>query len=81
MLRITSRKDGIDPVVIALILGMVTVGEVAWAVNGMALPLRISLKCRLARAMLRRIDYIRAVDIVRLSSLYACTGYIMIDWW
>lgn len=41
--RITSRKDGIDPVVIALILGMVIVGEVAWAVKGMAAPDEIKL--------------------------------------
>lgn len=36
--RMTSRKEGIDPVVIALTLGMVIVGEVAWAVKGMAAP-------------------------------------------
>ena len=36
--RITSRKEGIDPVVIALTLGMVMVGEVAWAVKGTAAP-------------------------------------------
>lgn len=41
--KITSRKDGIDPVVIALILGMVMVGEVAWAVKGIADPLEIRL--------------------------------------
>jgi hypothetical protein len=28
-LRMTSRNDGVDPVVIALILGIVIVGEVA----------------------------------------------------
>lgn len=43
MFRITSRKDGIEPVVIALILGIVTVGEVAWAVKGIAEPPRINL--------------------------------------
>ena len=42
-LRMTSRKDGIDPVVIALTRGMVIVGDVAWAVNGMAAPNRIRL--------------------------------------
>lgn len=42
-LRITSRKEGIEPVVMALILGMVIVGDVACAVKGMAAPLRISL--------------------------------------
>ena len=42
-LRMTSRKEGIDPVVIALTRGMVIVGDVAWAVNGMAAPNRIRL--------------------------------------
>ena len=36
--KMTSRKEGMDPVVIALILGMVMVGEVACAVKGMAAP-------------------------------------------
>lgn len=43
MLRITSRNDGTDPVVIALSRGIVTVGELAWAVNGSAAPDRIKL--------------------------------------
>lgn len=42
-LRITSRKEGIEPVVIALILGIVMVGEVAWAVNGRAAPFEMRL--------------------------------------
>ena len=42
-LRMTSRKEGIDPVVIALTRGMVIVGDVAWAVNGIAAPDRIRL--------------------------------------
>lgn len=42
-LSMTSRKDGMEPVVIALTRGMVTVGEVAWAVNGNAAPFRIKL--------------------------------------
>ena len=41
-LSITSRKDGMEPVVIALIRGIVIVGGVAWAVNGMASPVRIN---------------------------------------
>tara|TARA_R110002060_G_scaffold30260_4_gene40655 strand:- start:444 stop:662 length:219 start_codon:yes stop_codon:yes gene_type:complete len=41
--RIKSRKDGVDPVVMALILGIVMVGEVAWAVKGMASPFCIKL--------------------------------------
>jgi hypothetical protein len=41
--RITSRKEGIEPVVIALILGIVMVGEVAWAVKGIAAPLDMRL--------------------------------------
>lgn len=39
----TSRKEGIDPVVIAFTRGMVMVGEVAWAVNGSAEPDRMRL--------------------------------------
>lgn len=42
-LRTTSRKDGIDPVVIAFSRGIVTVGEVACAVKGRAAPSRMSL--------------------------------------
>lgn len=42
-LSTTSRKDGIEPVVIALRRGIVTVGEVACAVKGRAAPSRISL--------------------------------------
>lgn len=42
-LRMRSRKDGTEPVVRALIRGMVTVGGVAWAVYGMAAPLRMRL--------------------------------------
>jgi len=43
-LRIRSRKDGVEPVVIALIRGMVMVGEVACAVNGRAEPLAMRLQ-------------------------------------
>lgn len=42
--RMTSRKEGIDPVVIALIRGMVIVGDVACAVKGMAAPDRTRLR-------------------------------------
>ena len=42
-LRITSRKDGIEPVVRALMRGMVMVGDFAWPVNGIASPERIKL--------------------------------------
>jgi hypothetical protein len=42
-LRITSRKEGIEPVVMAFTRGMVIVGEVACAVNGRAEPSRIRL--------------------------------------
>ena len=41
--RITSRKEGTDPVVMALIFGMVIVGGLALAVNGNASPDRIKL--------------------------------------
>jgi hypothetical protein len=42
-LSITSRKEGIEPVVMAFTLGMVIVGDVAWAVKGRASPERIRL--------------------------------------
>lgn len=42
--RMTSRKEGMEPVVMALIRGMVIVGDVAWAVKGMAAPSRIRLQ-------------------------------------
>ena len=41
--RITSRKEGIEPVVMAFTRGMVIVGDVACAVNGSASPDRIRL--------------------------------------
>ncbi len=44
-LRITSRKEGMEPVVMAFILGIVMVGEVAWAVNGRASPVDMRLPC------------------------------------
>jgi hypothetical protein len=40
----TSRNDGIEPVVMAFSRGIVTVGDVAWAVKGMAAPSRIKLE-------------------------------------
>lgn len=43
-LRITSRKVGTEPVVMAFTRGMVMVGEVAWAVKGMAKPSRMRLE-------------------------------------
>ena len=45
----TSRKEGIDPVVMALIRGIVIVGDVAWAVKGMAAPDRIRLQLAVRR--------------------------------
>ena len=83
-LRIISRNDGIDPVVIALILGMVIVGEVAWAVKGIAAPSEIKLRIisfnympawrkRLplseAKTRLIRIDKITALVSIGLSML------------
>lgn len=47
-LRMTSRNEGIDPVVIAFTRGIVIVGEVACAVNGSASPVRIRLLHELA---------------------------------
>ena len=43
MFRMTSKNDGTDPVVMAFNRGMVTVGELAYAVNGTAAPERIRL--------------------------------------
>lgn len=42
--RMRSKKDGVDPVVIAFIRGMVIVGELAWAVKGKAAPDLIKLQ-------------------------------------
>lgn len=42
-LRMASRNEGVVPVVMALIRGMVIVGDVAWAVKGMATPSLIKL--------------------------------------
>lgn len=48
MFKITSKKDGTEPVVMAFNRGMVTVGELAYAVNGNAAPERIRLpQCQL----------------------------------
>lgn len=41
--KITSRKEGTEPVRMALSRGMVMVGEVACAVKGIAAPDRINL--------------------------------------
>lgn len=41
--KMTSRKEGIDPVVMAFTRGIVMVGDVAWAVKGIAAPDLISL--------------------------------------
>ena len=49
--RITSRNDGIDPVVKALIRGIVIVGDIAWAVNGIAAPDLINLPNTLVREL------------------------------
>lgn len=43
MFNMTSKKDGTEPVVMALSRGIVTVGELAWAVKGRAAPERIRL--------------------------------------
>ena len=41
--RITSRNEGMEPVVIAFTRGIVIVGDVACAVNGIAVPFRMRL--------------------------------------
>lgn len=43
-LNIISRNEGTDPVVIALTLGIVMVGAVAWAVKGKPAPSTMSLQ-------------------------------------
>lgn len=48
-----SRKEGMEPVVIALRRGIVTVGAVAWAVKGIAWPSRMSLCLRVSNVMCR----------------------------
>lgn len=42
--NITSRNEGMEPVVMAFILGIVMVGDVACAVNGIAAPLDMRLQ-------------------------------------
>lgn len=42
--KMRSTKEGIEPVVMDLILGIVTVGDRAFAVKGTALPSRIRLQ-------------------------------------
>jgi hypothetical protein len=55
--RITSRNDGIDPVVMALILGIVMVGDVAWAVKGIAAPLEMRLQAQISLLSHYLVDY------------------------
>lgn len=57
--RMTSRNDGMDPVVMALILGMVIVGDAACAVKGMAEPSEINLKGILASQSLHILAFMR----------------------
>lgn len=54
-LRIKSMNDGVEPVVMALIRGIVIVGEVAWAVNGMASPLAMRLRVGISFGMVLRV--------------------------
>ncbi len=55
--RITSRNDGIEPVVIALIRGIVMVGDAAWAVKGMAEPLEINLWSLVSKPLSTHLEY------------------------
>lgn len=52
--RMTSRKEGMEPVVMAFILGIVIVGEVAWAVKGMAVPFAMRLQARVRNSSCAR---------------------------
>lgn len=57
--KITSTKDGMEPVVMAFTRGMVMVGEVACAVKGRAVPSRMRLDdCQLPTS-----DYLRRVPL------------------
>lgn len=47
--KMTSRKDGIEPVVMAFTRGIVMVGDVAWAVYGIAAPRSIRLPDRVSK--------------------------------
>lgn len=49
--KIRSTNEGIEPVVRDLIFGIVTVGDRALEVNGMALPSRIRLMRVLERIL------------------------------
>lgn len=55
----TSRNDGMDPVVMALILGMVIVGDAACAVKGKAEPLEINLVSIVSKPILAHFGIIR----------------------
>lgn len=52
-LRMRSTKEGIEPVVMALIRGIVTVGDRALAVNGTALPSRMRLSREMSNCLPR----------------------------
>ena len=47
----TSMNDGIEPVVIAFTRGIVIVGDVAWAVNGIPEPDRMRLEQGISNAL------------------------------
>lgn len=55
--RMTSRNDGIEPVVMALIRGMVMVGDAAWAVKGMAEPSEINLWRIISKQLFTHLEY------------------------
>jgi hypothetical protein len=73
--RMTSRKEGMEPVVMALSLGIVTVGDVACAVKGMAAPSRISLypSCQSGLAPTQRVSaqYGKALRLSELEATVA----------
>lgn len=69
--NITSRNEGTEPVVIALRRGMVTVGELAWAVKGSAAPARIKLSIMLIIALETTSFELIKADV---SSTYLCVN-------
>ena len=56
-LRMTSRNEGIEPVVIAFTRGIVIVGDVAWAVNGIPEPDFMRLEQGISNALYFKTEY------------------------
>ena len=70
-----------DPVVIALTRGMVIVGDVAWAVKGIAAPERIRLAYvdQLSTSLQRRVDLPLCKIEARITGIDKVTVNVSID--